>query len=76
MTDKIMCGGCGNPTFSVEHDGPTGGPRVGGEGAGGFAGWIVLTCTKCRSQTKVVPIPARMAVEGDDKGTACGGWSK
>lgn len=70
LRDLIKCGDCGGGNFAVFHEKSPEDPRVGGQGALGFGGHMILKCQGCGEETKILPTPARLTTEGN----ACGGW--
>ena len=70
VEDKLKCGECGCETFTLAHERPRYLPRWGGEGSGGIAGTLVVSCTKCKKKTSIQPTAPTLSSEGP----LCGGW--
>ena len=76
VEDPLRCGACGGNLFALAHLKEEKEVRLGGEGAWGSGTGIVATCTSCGCKSTIRVSPVKLTVEGDDKGSLCGGWKK
>lgn len=74
VEDKLKCGACGGDTFALAHLKDEKEVRLGGEGAWGTGMGIAATCKVCGCKSTIRVSPVKLTVEGDDKGSLCGGW--
>ncbi len=71
MLDPLKCGNCSGDTFKLKHKKEPEDSRLGGHGAGGIDGHIVVVCVKCKEVSKIKSVP-----NIDVDGPLCGGWGK
>jgi hypothetical protein len=71
IKDDLKCGGCGGVLFKLRSVGTEDDCRFGG---GSFGGTLEACCKGCGSRSKIYITVPKLQVEGDDKGTICGGW--